>query len=113
MHLINLFCTTIVLCVCFLISNVIAMPPGCWPPGERPTFSASTKSLSVLSQLKVIATNLTQSTEDECVICRDTIGDKAGMLTCAHSQFHVQCIEQWIQQQGINASCPICRTKIE
>lgn len=48
--------------------------------------------------------------DEECSICCDLLEDET-RLACKHS-FHMQCIMQWKETRGNNATCPICRAKI-
>lgn len=46
-----------------------------------------------------------------CTVCLDAFaeGDHVLLLRCMH-QFHVDCITPWLQRQGRQAQCPVCKT---
>jgi hypothetical protein len=46
---------------------------------------------------------------DNCVICLDSISDKAVALPCRHEQFDFSCLGTWLQRQPI---CPLCKTEV-
>ncbi|XP_071711292.1 E3 ubiquitin-protein ligase SDIR1-like [Rutidosis leptorrhynchoides] len=53
-----------------------------------------------------------KSTEDEltCSVCLETViaGELVRSLPCLH-QFHTECIDPWLRQQG---TCPVCKFKV-
>ena len=44
-----------------------------------------------------------------CVICLESIFDKAAALPCAHADFDFACLGAWIQR---NPSCPLCKAAV-
>lgn len=46
---------------------------------------------------------------DECSICLELDGNEAVQLPC-HHVFHRRCIEEWVVT---NASCPMCRVRLD
>jgi hypothetical protein len=55
-------------------------------------------------------TNGDEEAPDCCVICLDTISEKAEAQPCKHSSFDFLCLISWLQER---ASCPLCNGKIE
>ena len=45
-----------------------------------------------------------------CVICQEALLSKTAVLNCGHGDFHVLCLEPWMQRTG---SCPVCRAPID
>ncbi|KAG0472538.1 hypothetical protein HPP92_013951 [Vanilla planifolia] len=43
-----------------------------------------------------------------CVVCLQdlVVGDMARILPCCHHKFHLNCIDDWLVEQG---NCPLCR----
>lgn len=50
--------------------------------------------------------------EMECSICRRGLRTHGSVkaLPCGHV-FHVQCIDKWLQWQGVSRPCPLCRRR--
>jgi len=48
-----------------------------------------------------------------CVVCLEELegGQDVASLPCMH-KFHWQCIKEWVETKGANASCPICKTPL-
>lgn len=48
-----------------------------------------------------------------CPVCLDTImeGSTVMALPCLH-QFHAPCVTPWLRQQGMYATCPMCKTPV-
>ncbi|KAK9820053.1 hypothetical protein WJX72_005538 [[Myrmecia] bisecta] len=48
-----------------------------------------------------------------CSICLSEYdrGDDVTTLPCFH-QFHTDCVEPWLRQQGTAAACPVCKTGV-
>ena len=46
----------------------------------------------------------------ECSVCLEGYQDcsRVTVLPCSHN-FHTQCIEPWLRQQGMSATCPLCK----
>uniref|UniRef100_A0A061S412 RING-type E3 ubiquitin transferase n=2 Tax=Tetraselmis sp. GSL018 TaxID=582737 RepID=A0A061S412_9CHLO len=49
----------------------------------------------------------------QCSVCLDEAaeGEKIMTLPC-HHQFHADCIRPWLKQQGLQATCPICKLRV-
>jgi hypothetical protein len=49
--------------------------------------------------------------EGQCSICLQDfdVGDSFRTLPCLHSDFHTDCIDQWLKT---NAACPICKHRL-
>lgn len=60
--------------------------------------------------LKADGTSKTSEDELTCSVCLEqvTVGDLLRSLPCLH-QFHVNCIDPWLRQQG---TCPICKHQV-
>jgi len=59
--------------------------------------------------------DVTQSTDDMCVICQEPFrdGDRLRVLPCNHS-FHVGCIDRWLtgshsHNECFTTGCPVCK----
>jgi hypothetical protein len=48
--------------------------------------------------------------DEECSICLESC-DHCVKLECGH-YFHVECINSWLEEQGMDPSCPNCRAQI-
>eukprot|EP00197_Chlamydomonas_leiostraca_P002567 CAMPEP_0202858064 /NCGR_PEP_ID=MMETSP1391-20130828/748_1 /ASSEMBLY_ACC=CAM_ASM_000867 /TAXON_ID=1034604 /ORGANISM="Chlamydomonas leiostraca, Strain SAG 11-49" /LENGTH=339 /DNA_ID=CAMNT_0049536935 /DNA_START=131 /DNA_END=1148 /DNA_ORIENTATION=- len=48
-----------------------------------------------------------------CSICLDPVEEGAMVMTlpCLH-QYHGECVEPWLRQQGRGAECPMCKTQV-
>ena len=46
----------------------------------------------------------------ECSVCLEGYPEcsRVTTLPCKHS-FHAECIEPWLRQQGMSATCPLCK----
>ena len=42
---------------------------------------------------------------DACVICLETVTEKAVALPCGHQNFDFLCLISWLEEQS---SCPLC-----
>lgn len=45
-----------------------------------------------------------------CVICLDTVSERATALPCRHESFDFLCLVSWLQE---SSSCPLCKAKVE
>ncbi|KIW43098.1 uncharacterized protein PV06_04243 [Exophiala oligosperma] len=52
---------------------------------------------------------LAVATPDTCVICLDTITEKAIACPCRHDQFDFHCLGAWLQRQQV---CPLCKRHV-
>lgn len=50
-----------------------------------------------------------QPSGDHCVICLDTISERAVTVPCNHYAFDFICIASWVQEQD---RCPLCKAQI-
>lgn len=57
-----------------------------------------------------IALPIISRPDEECSICLEPC-DKCVKLECGH-HFHIDCINDWFEEQQPNASCPNCRTQV-
>ncbi|KAM7271851.1 hypothetical protein ACFE04_031065 [Oxalis oulophora] len=77
--------------------------------GGSPTQQASSSALSEKNQDVAIAVGSTKASDDEltCSVCLEQVntGELIRTLPCLH-QFHADCIDPWLQQQG---TCPVCK----
>ena len=50
---------------------------------------------------------------EECCVCRQRyiIGEEICLTECFH-QFHAACLAKWLEQEGAEDRCPICRESI-
>ncbi|GIL47278.1 hypothetical protein Vafri_4146, partial [Volvox africanus] len=48
-----------------------------------------------------------------CPVCLDAVEEGSTVMTlpCLH-QFHASCVTPWLRQQGIYATCPMCKTPV-
>ncbi|GLI58819.1 hypothetical protein VaNZ11_000582 [Volvox africanus] len=48
-----------------------------------------------------------------CPVCLDAVAEGSTVMTlpCLH-QFHASCVTPWLRQQGIYATCPMCKTPV-
>ncbi|GLC44135.1 hypothetical protein PLESTB_000925600 [Pleodorina starrii] len=48
-----------------------------------------------------------------CPVCLDAVAEGSTVMTlpCLH-QFHAACVTPWLRQQGIYATCPMCKTPV-
>lgn len=55
--------------------------------------------------------NLNESSrsDDNCVICLDTISEPCATHPCAHTHFDFLCLLSWLEQR---ASCPLCQSPV-
>jgi hypothetical protein len=51
----------------------------------------------------------TASGNSACVICLESISEKAEALPCAHAYFDFACLGAWLQRQP---SCPLCKASV-
>lgn len=77
------------------------------------TMQQASSSVSAENQQDTaIAVGNTKSSEDEltCSVCLEQVteGELVRSLPCLH-QFHANCIDPWLQQQG---TCPVCKFKV-
>ncbi|KAL3141105.1 hypothetical protein ABBQ38_003460 [Trebouxia sp. C0009 RCD-2024] len=84
---------------------------------------ATQQSAATAAQLASIPSFTLQNTEDAsddmeqsqsvCSVCLDAFaeGDQLSALPCTH-KFHTRCIRPWLQQCGIRAQCPLCKTPV-
>lgn len=55
---------------------------------------------------KVKVTSISSSrTVDTCVICLDSISERAAASPCRHDSFDFLCLVSWLQERSI---CPLC-----
>lgn len=45
-----------------------------------------------------------------CVICLDTVSERATALPCRHESFDFLCLVSWLQE---SSSCPLCKAEVE
>ncbi|EFJ50997.1 hypothetical protein VOLCADRAFT_38241, partial [Volvox carteri f. nagariensis] len=45
-----------------------------------------------------------------CPVCLDAVAEGSTVMTlpCLH-QFHAACVTPWLRQQGLYATCPMCK----
>lgn len=51
--------------------------------------------------------------EHVCTVCLEPFAEGVALMTlpCLH-RFHCDCITPWLQQQGLDAVCPMCKTRV-
>ncbi|KAI9825328.1 MAG: hypothetical protein M1819_000574 [Sarea resinae] len=47
--------------------------------------------------------------DDPCVICLETISERAVALPCKHCSFDFLCLVSWLQQRS---NCPLCKSQV-
>ncbi|XP_010920537.1 E3 ubiquitin-protein ligase SDIR1 [Elaeis guineensis] len=74
--------------------------------------SSSSASINEKKQDSVKADGSMKTSEDEltCTVCLEQVntGELIRSLPCLH-QFHVNCIDPWLRQQG---TCPVCKHRV-
>ncbi|XP_008801591.1 E3 ubiquitin-protein ligase SDIR1-like [Phoenix dactylifera] len=74
--------------------------------------SSSSASVTEKKQDSVKADGSMKTSEDEltCTVCLEQVntGELIRSLPCLH-QFHVNCIDPWLRQQG---TCPVCKHRV-
>lgn len=80
-------------------------------PGSEDSSSKADSPSSSTPEVKQDASNA-KSLEDDmtCTVCLEHVkrGDLLRTLPCLH-QFHVNCIDPWLSQQG---TCPVCKIRV-
>ncbi|WOL04731.1 E3 ubiquitin-protein ligase [Canna indica] len=86
-----------------------------WQSGGSTFHEASSSSIAASEQKKQESVKLDgnlKSSEDEltCSVCLEQVivGELIRSLPCLH-QFHANCIDPWLRQQG---TCPVCKHKV-
>ncbi|KAK4178585.1 hypothetical protein QBC36DRAFT_234086 [Triangularia setosa] len=77
------------------------------PPSDN-----NPKEIDIKSQiLQLTLTEIKSSDSDDnpCVICLETITSPSTALPCAHSNFDFLCLVSWLQQQSF---CPLCKASV-
>lgn len=70
----------------------------------------STKEVSSSPVLDLFqASERMQSAPATCVICLESISEKAIALPCAHADFDFACLGAWLQREP---SCPLCKAAV-
>ena len=61
------------------------------------------------STLEVVRTNTDELAgwTDPCVICLDSISEKAAAFPCRHEDFDFLCLLSWLQERS---TCPLCQS---
>jgi hypothetical protein len=67
------------------------------------------KASNVTSQRHVEPSERMRNDPSPCVICLESISDKAIALPCAHADFDFACLGAWLQRQP---SCPLCKAAV-
>ncbi|MCJ1310027.1 hypothetical protein MMC25_003688 [Agyrium rufum] len=62
------------------------------------------------STLQEIEATTDKDSSDVCVICLESISEKAVALPCRHDSFDFICLLNWLEQQSV---CPLCKTSIK
>lgn len=72
--------------------------------------SSSSASVEAKQETEEAANSKTSEDELTCTICLEqvTMGELVRSLPCLH-QFHANCIDPWLQQQG---TCPVCKLMV-
>lgn len=58
---------------------------------------------STVEEIKVTA--YTTDGPDPCVICLDSISERAVVCPCRHHSFDFLCLVSWLQERS---TCPLC-----
>ncbi|TLD19554.1 hypothetical protein E2P81_ATG07171 [Venturia nashicola] len=70
------------------------------------SYMDTTEQSTLLSDVKK-----SPSAADSCVICLETISERAVTLPCNHVNFDFICILSWLLDQ--QARCPLCKTEVD
>ncbi|KAL9603679.1 MAG: hypothetical protein Q9219_000998 [cf. Caloplaca sp. 3 TL-2023] len=63
---------------------------------------------SSLAQTKTIGEE-SKRVDDTCVICLDTISERARAAPCNHDSFDFLCLVSWLQECSV---CPLCKSQV-
>ncbi|KAL8693574.1 MAG: hypothetical protein Q9218_001616 [Villophora microphyllina] len=63
---------------------------------------------STLAKVKAISESDNEAI-DTCVICLDSISERAAASPCKHKSFDFLCLISWLQERS---TCPLCKTEV-
>ncbi|KAK0721532.1 hypothetical protein B0T21DRAFT_395686 [Apiosordaria backusii] len=84
-------------------------PPPPIPAGPSDKNLDPSDMKSQILQLTLTEIKSSDSDDNPCVICLETITSPSTALPCAHSNFDFLCLLSWLQEQPF---CPLCKTGV-
>nr|CDP30071.1 Putative protein of unknown function [Podospora anserina S mat+] len=79
------------------------------PPIPLPDDANPADIKSQVLQLTLTSIQSSDSDENPCVICLETITSPSTALPCGHSNYDFLCLASWLQQRPF---CPLCKTGV-
>ncbi|KAK0673717.1 hypothetical protein QBC41DRAFT_311409 [Cercophora samala] len=79
------------------------------PPISLPDDAEPADIKSQILQLTLTSIQSSDTDDNPCVICLETITSPSTALPCAHSNFDFLCLVSWLQEQPF---CPLCKTGV-
>ncbi|KAK4653720.1 hypothetical protein QC762_509520 [Podospora pseudocomata] len=79
------------------------------PPIPLPDDTNPADIKSQVLQLTLTSIQSSDSDENPCVICLETITSPSTALPCGHSNYDFLCLASWLQQRPF---CPLCKTGV-